>query len=331
MPLAPDGNGGGTPAEAMADNRDVHPVDDDLRATGSLPESQIKAEDNSTTPVPLSTSNPEDQPPASGSDARENSAEDSASVAGLDKALTSPHIRPILAVAAWKREVPRAPLGSKAGWTTMPGAARARGGNGRASPTVLAQRRGMAAVGALRRKFPVGISLPEHWGLLALVDMGEAWLPNMLERDASAAAATGGAADGAAAADGGQAPAWASRVGDDGRDDHVSKLFEFLVASLCLYMTEETLEAERRGLDLFVLSAPAASSSGALAEGRGRRGRGAGGGALAAKHHPQTWWTVDARAPEPEASAEEGSVRTVSLLLGLLGMHLDSTWKVVQL
>ena len=238
------------------------------------------------------------------------------------------------------RDVPRAPLGSKSGWTTMPwvgGSRRSRSGGRCMSPTELAQRRGMAAVDALRHRFPIGRSLPAHWGLLSLVEVGEAWLPVMLAWDADhrpndprhrpdPSAAAGSSAMG------GGANARATAL-EDGRDEHISKLFEFLVASVCLYMTEERLEAERRGLDLFVLSAPVVTPVAAMAEvargGRkGCRSAIAGrGGAVA----PQSWWTVEARAPEPEATSEAGSIRTVSLLLGLLGMHLDTTWKVVQL
>ena len=51
--------------------------------------------------------------------------------------------------------------------------------------------------------------LESGWGLTALTQAGEAWLPVMLERDAS-----GGA--------------------EEGSDEHVTKLFEFLVAAICL-------------------------------------------------------------------------------------------------
>ena len=52
--------------------------------------------------------------------------------------------------------------------------------------------------------------LESGWGLTALTHAGEAWLPVMLERDAS-----GGAEE-------------------EGSDEHVTKLFEFLVAAICL-------------------------------------------------------------------------------------------------
>lgn len=39
-------------------------------------------------------------------------------------------------------------------------------------------------------------------------------------------------------------------------DVPVLKLFEFLVASLCLFMIEDDVEAERRELDVFKLTAP---------------------------------------------------------------------------
>ena len=40
-------------------------------------------------------------------------------------------------------------------------------------------------------------------------------------------------------------------------DKPVIKLFEFLVSSLCLFMVEEEFDEEKRGLDLFMLGAPA--------------------------------------------------------------------------
>ncbi len=70
--------------------------------------------------------------------------------------------------------------------------------------------------------------LKDNWGLETLVSVGESWLPSMLEQDASGEAS----------------------------DVPVLKLFEFLVASLCLFMIEDDASAERRELDLFKLAAP---------------------------------------------------------------------------
>ena len=89
-------------------------------------------------------------------------------------------------------------------------------------------------------------------------------------------------------------------------------------------------QSESGGRVLFVLSAPSPSPLDEKrdgGDGRGERSSRPGG----RSGRPQTWWTVDARAPEPEREADEGSVRAVALILGLLDMHLASTWEVVQL
>lgn len=73
--------------------------------------------------------------------------------------------------------------------------------------------------------------LKDNWGLETLVTVGESWLPAMLEQD-----------------DIGEAT-----------DIPVLKLFEFLVASICLFMIEDDTPPEPRELDLFKLSAPRAA------------------------------------------------------------------------
>ena len=106
-------------------------------------------------------------------------------------------------------------------------------------------------------------------------------------------------------------------------------------------MTDERVDdhiSERRDMDLFMLSAPSSSSrndkgaeatgtADADADGREQRSHLPGG----RNRRPQTWWTVDARAPEPEREVDKGSARAVALLLGLLDLHRASTWEVVQL
>ena len=86
-------------------------------------------------------------------------------------------------------------------------------------------------------------------------------------------------------------------------------------------MTEESsVDQEKRDLDLYMLSAPSASS---FTEGSEASRQSA--------HRNQTWWTVDAKAPEPDRSVDAGSTRVITILLSLLGMHLSTTWKVLQL
>ena len=45
----------------------------------------------------------------------------------------------------------------------------------------------------------------------------------------------------------------------------------------------------------------------------------------------KTWWTVEARAPDPEARVDPTQQRALSLLIQLSGMHLAEAWKSLQL
>lgn len=60
------------------------------------------------------------------------------------------------------------------------------------------------------------------------MSVGESWLPAMLEQDS----------------------------GGEATDVPVLKLFEFLVASICMFMVDDDGMPERRELDVFRLSAP---------------------------------------------------------------------------
>eukprot|EP00798_Chlamydomonas_sp_ICE-L_P023775 gene23775-9334_t len=120
--------------------------------------------------------------------------------------------------------------------------------------------------------------LKENWGLETLVTVGESWLPAMLEQDN----------DG------------------DATDVPVLKLFEFLVASICLFMIEDKPDPERRELDMFRMSAPAGVEN-------------------------RTWWTVDAHAPEPDSGVDENTERALNILVKIIGMRLQASWKSVQL
>ena len=37
---------------------------------------------------------------------------------------------------------------------------------------------------------------------------------------------------------------------------------------------------------------------------------------------PQTWWTVEARAPDPEADVDATQQRALMILVKIVGMHL---------
>lgn len=76
----------------------------------------------------------------------------------------------------------------------------------------------------------LGSELQENWGLDVLVRVGETWLPKL--RDA------GGVPAGQSS--GGAKPGTDEEVESDGKADvPLLKLFEFLTASLCLYVIEE--------------------------------------------------------------------------------------------
>ncbi|KXZ56071.1 hypothetical protein GPECTOR_2g953 [Gonium pectorale] len=120
--------------------------------------------------------------------------------------------------------------------------------------------------------------LKDNWGLETLVAVGESWLPAMLEQD---------------------------EVGE-ANDVPVLKLFEFLVASICMFMVDDDGVPERRELDVFRLSAP-----------DGVRNK--------------TWWTMDVRAPEVEGIVDSDTERALRILVQILGMHLGAAWKSMQL
>lgn len=63
------------------------------------------------------------------------------------------------------------------------------------------------------------------------MSVGESWMPAMLEQD---------------------------RIGE-ATDIPVLKLFEFLVASICLFMIEDDAVPDRRDFDLYSLAAPPGS------------------------------------------------------------------------
>lgn len=111
--------------------------------------------------------------------------------------------------------------------------------------------------------------LKENWGLETLVAVGESWLPEMLKQDELGEAS----------------------------DVPVLKLFEFLVASICLFMIEEESQEEHRGLDLFHLDAPPGVRA-------------------------KTWWTVEAKAPEPDSILGSNHERALKILVKIVGLHL---------
>ena len=45
----------------------------------------------------------------------------------------------------------------------------------------------------------------------------------------------------------------------------------------------------------------------------------------------QTWWTVEARAPDPSPSIDPTQQRALAILTKIAGMHLGAAWKSLQL
>jgi len=89
----------------------------------------------------------------------------------------------------------------------------------------------------------LGSELQDNWGLDVLVRVGETWLPKL--RDASGIPL-------------GQSNAGATADGETKADVPLLKLFEFLTASLCLYVIEESSDcALRRKANVFSAGKPA--------------------------------------------------------------------------
>lgn len=45
----------------------------------------------------------------------------------------------------------------------------------------------------------------------------------------------------------------------------------------------------------------------------------------------KTWWTVEAKAPEPPGVVDTNTERALRILLQIIGMHLHEAWKSLQL
>ncbi|KAF8071180.1 hypothetical protein HT031_001262 [Scenedesmus sp. PABB004] len=162
--------------------------------------------------------------------------------------------------------------------------------------------------------------LDQNWGLDVLVRVGETWLPKLADTHA---VPRGQSMQGAAAPDGGDRDA---REAAEARADvPLLKLFEFLTASLCLYVIDEAPPAasRRRG------DARHKTLRGGAAHERGAQTPPpptAAGPPTAA-----SWWTV--AAPVIDAGEELNPLlaRTMHILLTLLRLRLPAAWKTLQL
>jgi len=144
----------------------------------------------------------------------------------------------------------------------------------------------------------LGSSLEENWGLDTLVRVGETWLPRMLEAGATQQQQKTQRASQASSSGSG------SGAQPTGADVPLLKLFEFLTASMCLYVIEE-------------------HSSGS-----------AHTGVWTAEEEEDSiprWWTVKADAPDPDPVVAPLLQRTLHILLTSLELRIPMAWKSVQL
>lgn len=85
----------------------------------------------------------------------------------------------------------------------------------------------------------LGNQLEDNWGLDTLVRVGETWLPRMM--DAKTQKSASGSCDGTAAA----------------ADVPLLKLFEFLTASMCLYVIDDEPPGfNKRDLEAYTMAGP---------------------------------------------------------------------------
>ncbi|WIA12059.1 hypothetical protein OEZ85_012136 [Tetradesmus obliquus] len=145
----------------------------------------------------------------------------------------------------------------------------------------------------------LGSQLEDNWGLDVLVRVGETWLPKMAEAT--------GVPRGCSLQ--GVSPDAATQEAEAKADVPLLKLFEFLTASLCLYVIEEEPACP--------LHKTANVYSSARPPG--------------VKSSPNTWWTV--AAPMIQADAELSPLlhRTMHILLTVLHLRLPAAWKILQL
>lgn len=157
-------------------------------------------------------------------------------------------------------------------------------------------------------------SIKKDWGLDILVSVGETWIDGLIESDAETTVSPLPAPSSSpcyrlfphvsgATPDELAAPPWNPQEGDA----PLLKLFEFLVASLCLFLIDEDEPIKPRRVEVFELGVP-----------RGGKKR-------------QTWWSVAAVPPGVEAREPVAVEKALNILCRLLDLKMYIGWKVIQL
>lgn len=92
------------------------------------------------------------------------------------------------------------------------------------------------------------------------------------------------------------------------------KLFEFLVASVCLFVIDDDEPPPPPQDDVFSLAGPAAT-----------------GAPGPTSTQTPCWWTVDVQRPEPECKDAGAMLRTYEILCVVISVQAPQAWKIVQL
>eukprot|EP00803_Ostreobium_quekettii_P006067 evm.model.scf_440.6 EVM.evm.TU.scf_440.6 scf_440:39552-53991(-) len=125
---------------------------------------------------------------------------------------------------------------------------------------------------------PEGEGLAEDWGLETLVRVGENWLPRILELN----------------------------VAMDRSDAPLVKLFEFLTASMCLFLVGDEDELAESFSQVFEFGSCAGSKS-------------------------NGWWTIKPPQKELQVNHPELVERALFILTQLLHLSIPRAWKTIQL
>jgi hypothetical protein len=92
------------------------------------------------------------------------------------------------------------------------------------------------------------------------------------------------------------------------------KLFEFLVASICLFVIDDDEPPPPPHDDVFSLAVPAATDN-----------------AGCSSAQSPCWWSVDVQRPDPKCKDPGAMLRTYEILCVVISVQVPQAWKIVQL